>query len=117
MAAWPPRPSAEADAGRQRRRDPWSRGPAWEESGEGAQAFTNQKACFELAGSPEQLAECCEENRVGQGNPGGEAGDSAPLSGHSLDHRPPAPGAGPSRAGGRSEGNWFSGFASSSPAA
>lgn len=125
MAARPPRPRAEADSGRERHGDPWRRCGTWKESGEGVRAFVDEKACFELASPREQLAECCEENRAGQGDPGGEAAGGRRRPGAPLRSQPGPQAAGPgrgleSRCGGVGGGggwNWFLGFVSSSPAA
>ena len=97
MAARPPRPRAEADSGRERHGDPWRRCGTWEESGEGVRAFVDEKACFELASPREQLAECCEENRAGQGDPGGEAADGRRRPGAPLRSQPGPQAAGPGR--------------------
>lgn len=97
MAARPPRPRAEADSGRERHGDPWRRCGTWKESGEGVRAFVDEKACFELASPREQLAECCEENRAGQGDPGGEAAGGRRRPGAPLRSQPGPQAAGPGR--------------------
>lgn len=71
MAARPPRPRAEAGAGRGCRGDPWRScpGPGTEWHGF-LHDFMNDQACSELSGLVEQLAG--EGTWAGQGDPGGE---------------------------------------------
>ena len=121
MAARPPRPSAEADASQERRGDPWRCRRPGKTVARGSGLSGMRRRVLNSQARREQLAGCCEENRAGQAaRPRAGAGDSAPLSGHSLDRRPPAPGAGSSRpgwGGGRVVVDWILGFCLSSPAA
>lgn len=116
MAARPPRPSAEADASQERRGDPWRCRQPGKTVARGSGLSGMRRRVLNSQARREQLAGCCEENRAGQAaRPRAGAGDSAPLSGHSLDRRPPAPGAGSSRpvwGGGRVVVDWILGFVS-----
>lgn len=110
MAARPPRPSAEADAGQGRRGDPWRCRRPGKTVARGSRLLGMRRRVLNSQARRKQLAGCCEENRASQAaRPRAGAGDSAPLSGHSLDRRPPAPGAGSSGPDWGGDGSWWSG--------